>query len=388
MQLALRPYTTAGVVIAGASLITGTPMAAPLPDLQSPALRLTAGEGFFETWQDVFNTASANTTTLYNNFALAPFVGLQQAIVNQETLWQDVANGTTTVQDALTQIQDNLQTVGSAFAVVGADDATVSTVFSHTLDGLRGPIISLLPGFLPPDSGIDPTQVTDILQFLSSPLSAMLIGSLGPAISPLVALDNSFTDISNALSGDTPDFQAAFNDLLNIPANMVGGLLNGADLNLDALVPAINDAGVLPSGMEVTGLDFAFGGLLTPGLASGAGDGGTYTFPDGTTVDPVGGSIFNSIGINLTGVPILNNLDLQSVPIGPIAAQEMWSQIVGVLLGDGWDGKHAVQTPPIFGLPPIVVDDGGAAGASSDAFSGLLDGGTFGDLVSDVFSGI
>jgi hypothetical protein len=378
MQQALRPYVTAGVAVLGAGMIAVTPMTAASVVSQAPALRLTAGEGFFDTWQSVFDTASANAVQVANNFLIAPEVGLQQFIVNQETLWGDVANGTTTFQDALTQMQDTLQMLGSALTldVDTADDAGKAiwdAVTPHTLDGLRGLIITMLPGMLPADSEIDPEQVTGILQFLSSPLSAMLIGSLSPGISPLVALGNSITEISDALNGDTPDFEAAFNGLLNIPANMVNGFLNGADLNLDALLPAINDAGFLPEGMELTALDFAFGGLLSPGVAGGAGDQGTYTFDDGTTVDPVGGSIFNNLGLTLTGVPIIGELNLESVPIGPIAAMEQWSQVMGVLLGDEWDGKDAVQTPPLFGLDPIVTDDAGAGFAS-----------LFGDLLSDV----
>jgi len=374
----LRPYVTAGVAVLAGGMIAAVPMIAASTAGQSPALRLTAGEGFLETWQNVFDTASANATQLANNFLIAPDVGLQQFIVNQQALWGDVVNGTTTFQEALAQIQDNLQTLGSALTldVDTSDDAgkaIFDAVTPHTLDGLRSVIITLLPGMLPADSEIDPEQVTGILQFLSSPLSAMLIGSLSPGISPLVALGNSITEISDALNADTPDFEAAFNALLNIPANMVDGFLNGADLNLDALLPAINDAGFLPEGMELTALDFAFGGLLSPGVASGAGDQGTYTFPDGTTVDPVGGSLFNNVGLTLTGVPVLNELTLGSVPIGPIAAMEQWSQVVGVLLGDNWDGKDAVQTPPLFGLDPIVMDDAGSGVAS-----------LFGDLLADI----
>jgi len=201
----------------------------------------------------------------------------------------------------------------------------------------------------------------------------MLIGSLSPGISPLVALSNSITEISDALSAETPDFEAAFNGMLNIPANMVDGFLNGSDLDLDALLPAINDAGLLPEGMELTSLDFAFGGLLSPGVASGAGDQGDYVFDDGTVVDPVGGSIFNNLGLTLDGVPILGELNLDSVPIGPIAAMEQWSQVMGVLLGDNWDGKDAEQVPPLFGMDPMVLDDAGSGAAS-----------LFGDLLSDI----
>lgn len=375
MQQALRPYVTAGVAVLGAGMIAVTPMTAASVVAQSPALRLTAGEGFFDTWQNVFDTATANATTLYNNFALAPAVGLQQMIVNQQALWGEVADGTKSFDEALTQIQDNMAMLGSAFGLVGADEDTVGIVFDHTLDGDligHGTIADLLPGMLPEDADIDPDQVTDILHFLSSPMSAMLIGSMGPSISPLVAMVNSFTEISDAMTGETPDFEAAFNGMLNIPANMVNGFLNGADLDLGALVPAINDAGLLPEGMELTGLEFAFGGMLSPGV-SGAGDGGSYAFEDGTEVSAVGGSIFNSIGLSMSGAPIVGDLELDGHAIGPIAAMQVWSQTMGALLGDEWDGKGAEQVPPLFGLDPIGLDDAGSSVAS-----------LFGDLLSDI----
>ena len=49
------------------------------------------------------------------------------------------------------------------------------------------------------------------------------------------------------------------------------------------------------------------------------------------------------------------------------------SQVVGVLLGDNWGGKDAVQTPPLFGLGPIVRDDAGSGVAA-----------LFGDLLADI----
>ncbi len=90
MQSALRPYATAGVAIVGASVIAITPMAAPLPDTATVRdVALTAGDG---AWADVFNETSANLTQLLNNFSLAPFVGAQQALVNQDDFAQQLIN--------------------------------------------------------------------------------------------------------------------------------------------------------------------------------------------------------------------------------------------------------------------------------------------------------
>lgn len=236
----------------------------------------------------------------------------------------------------------------------------MNNTLNHTLDGLHKAIVSLLPSFLPPD--VDPDTVSGILNVLSSPASAMFMGAIGPVISPLVALGNDLAD----------------GNLLDIPADMLGGLLNGATLNLDALLPVINGADILPEGTSINSLDFAFGGLLSPGVVSVPG--APYSFPDGPDVAPVGGSLLNSLGLNITtelapGVPI--TLDIPSSGIGPLGAMEAWSQTIGVLLGDGWDGKNAEQVPPIFGLDPIVPPDAVPADAT-DALLGMLG-------LSDVF---
>ncbi|HYB35763.1 MAG TPA: hypothetical protein VEF72_08300, partial [Mycobacterium sp.] len=42
MQLALRPVISAGVALTAASMIAVTPVAPPLPDIQVPAVQLTA----------------------------------------------------------------------------------------------------------------------------------------------------------------------------------------------------------------------------------------------------------------------------------------------------------------------------------------------------------
>ncbi|MGH3970834.1 MAG: outer membrane porin GjpA, partial [Mycobacterium sp.] len=122
----LRPYATTGVAIAAASLIAVTPVAAPLPDIGTfRDVALTAGEDtasdLASPWTDVFNTASENATTLWDNFALAPAVGLQQALVNQSDLWQQFFNDPTssTLASVFQEMQTNLDNVLTGIGLQG-----------------------------------------------------------------------------------------------------------------------------------------------------------------------------------------------------------------------------------------------------------------------------
>ncbi len=359
MQQALPPYATAGVTIVGAGLIAVTPAVAPLPDLldvQSAAVQLTATG--FEAWTDQFNAAVANATTLYNNFALAPFVGLQQAIVNQQDFANGLQDGTLTTNDVAQQMQAHLDAILTGFTLQNATTDTVNSVVQHTISATDAEampptfghdlLFLLLPALLPADQA---ATITPIVDFLASPLSGIIIGELGPFISPWVALINSIG------AGDN------FSDIL---ANTVGAFFNGATLDLSGLIPLIEQSGLLPMPEgTLTHLDFAFGGLLSPGTVQPIYD---LADGDGTVVDSVpavGGSIFNSLGLGLNaaalGIPL--QLTIDSEPVGPIGASLGWGQAVGALLGSGWDGKgHVTVTPPLFGLPliPADMDDGGA----------------------------
>lgn len=333
------PFATASVVLLGIGLVAITPVAGVpvLPDVQSPAVLLT------DAWTDVFNTTSANATTLLNNFFEAPGVALQQAIANQAGFAQQVLDDPSNINAVTEQFQENLHSVLTGYGLQNADSATTATVLAHTLDhsGLADGHLTLfgeIPGYLPAD---EVSTITPIINFLASPASGIIMGELGPLISPWVALMNSISD------GDT------FSDTLT---NMVGAFFNGADLNLDSLLTTINGLGLFPAGMAMTNLDIAFGGLLSTGGV-------------GLNSLGVGGSIFNSVGIDFSGVPAVETLDAPSQAIGPLGAWEGWAQTIAALIG--WDGSGS----PLAGVTlPLIPDDGGAAAsAASDAFTWLQD---------------
>jgi len=362
VQLASHPsWVTAGVALVGATSIAAIPMAHPLPDLldlQSRAVRLTSGLDPLTAWVDQFNEASANATILADDFGLAPGVGLQQAIVNQVGFLDQVINDPSSLSTVLTDFGNNLDTVLSSLFLVDASDSTVKTVQLGTLNGFHSLLTIVLPDELP---AADTPAVEAILNVLSSPASGILIGDLGPFISPWVAGLNSIEAIVGALqSGDTT---AALQDLLDAPANFVGAFFNGATLNLDALLPLLDQLNILPPDDAPTALSYAFGGLFSPGdVITGPyeffGSTGTEV---GAPVTDVGGSMLNSLGITASGVPITGE------PVGPISSLEGFSHIVAALLGaTGWDGKGTTTpVPPLSTLTFPTLDGSSASDAAS-----------------------
>lgn len=282
------------------------------PPLNLPAARdvaLTADVDFLGAWQDAFNTASDNADKV-NDFFTAGSTALSQAISdNPDALtdnWDDVVTATTFSGDDLFPFPPDPDSL-----TIPVLSQTLNNLHLLTFLGMHG--WPILPGVEFPEV---PAEIMPLINSAASPLSGALIGALGPAIAPWVALSNSFTDISDALSGDTADWDTALQNLIDIPANMVNGFLNGATLDLDSLLPML--AGQLPEGIEIDHLSVALGGLFTPGQV-------------GNYLDP-GGSIFNSLGLALGGDM---SVSFDGEAVGPIAALGEMAQVIADVLGGG-----------------------------------------------------
>ncbi|KKB97292.1 outer membrane porin GjpA [Mycolicibacter arupensis] len=374
VQQTLRPYVTAGIAIVGCGLIAATPVAAQqvgVPTIRDVALTAGGLPDMLAPWTAVYNQAAENATILAQNYFLAPGVAFQQIMANQSQYWQSVLDDPSTIPTVMQQIQSNLDAVMTGYTLQDASAETIETVNFHTLSGSdlndfalgHDLLYQLLPQFLPADMA---ESVTPIVNYLASPASAILMGSIGPWLSPWVALMNSIQE------GDS------FGQIMASPLD---GFLNGAKLDLGFLLPLLANSGLLPEGTNITHLDFALGGLLSTGSVAV----GPYQVTDqgGDVVDvhAVGGSIFNSLGISLeTGILPGVPLAIESYGVGPIAAMQAWGQTVGALLGSGWEGKGPIEvSPPWPGIGfPIVpddfFDDGGAGMAASTDFFGDLAG--------------
>lgn len=352
MQQALRPFVTTGVALVGASLIAVTPVTAPPPDIQMrdvaliadavPALDL-GGIDPITAWQDVFNTTVANAQTV--------FAALSEG--NTE-LFQAIAADPSALFNPTTA-----QELFNAATFLGGDQKTfLDPLSAHTLDGngIHGILYDALTGQFPASLFPTPPEpIPEIVNFLSSPLSGLLIGSplgpglfieLGPLVSPLVALLNSIEAVFNALSGPNADPTTALDDLINTPANVVNGYFNGATLDLSPLIPFIEQLNLipLPEGSTINDLSFAFGGLFSPGEVAT----GVSAVPDG-----VGGSIFNSVGIDLTTVisGVTLGLDAPGAGVGPIGAIAGLPDILaGVLTGSIFDSAASAAAPDLLSV--------------------------------------
>lgn len=383
MQQTLRPYVTAGIAIVGSGLIAATPVATPLANI--PTVRdvaLTADGGLpdlMAPWTEVFNKASENATILTQNYLIGPGVAFQQFLANQTQFWQSVLDDPSKIPGVMQQIQHNLDAVMTGYTLQNASAETIATVNFHTLSGSdlttfalgHDLLFQLLPQFLPAD--MDTSLITPIVNFMASPLSGIIMGALGPSISPWIAMMDSIQDGDN---------------LNQIMASWMDGYLNGATLDLGFLLPLIADSGFLPPGTEITGLNFALSGLLTPGSVSV----GPYEVTDqaGNLVEvpAVGGSMFNGLGITLTTSILPIPINIEGHAVGPIAAWEAWGQTVGALLGSGWTGKDPLPvSPPWPGinfptLPDDFFDDGGTTTDPGDSAASALAGVDLSDIVN------
>ncbi|WP_370061574.1 outer membrane porin GjpA [Mycobacterium sp. MAA66] len=352
MGSTVRPLLTTSVGVAGAAVIALSPVAPPLPDiyhpslpeLRSSAVAFAAGFDPLAPWISAFETAQANATKIGDVFFQAPAVALQQILVNQSKYLGEILRNPGTIGSVLGQIGHDVQTAIDTSVVVGADSATRTDALAGSIDTLHNLALLTLPTFLK----LNPqaiSAVKNIMSFAASPLSGVLIGLLGPALSPAVALGQSLQSFVSHLTGPTPNLGAAVQDLVNIPANMVGAFLNGANVNLSALAPLVNRSGILLSGVSVNSLQLNLGGL----------------FSTGSTQDGIGGSIFNSLAMGVTAqilVPITLNIPGQRV--GPLAALTRLSQLIAKALG--WSGKG---NP----LGSVALPAAGAAAAGAKSLS-------------------
>ncbi|MGB3334524.1 MAG: outer membrane porin GjpA [Mycobacterium sp.] len=360
MSGSARSWIPAGLALAllSAGTVAVTPVTPFTPDLRSQAVQLTAGEiDPITPWVDAFNTASANITALTDFFFEAPAATLQQTIVNETGYFGQFIQDPGSIGDIFTQIRDHLQTASESFLLGGAPDDVISATLPHTLEAAHTQLYNLLPFVLQAFLQLDPDTVDSIMttvDYLASPLSGVLIGMIGPLVSPIVELVNSIQEITDALNSDSPDFTAAFNDLINIPANLTNAFLNGSTLDLSGLLPLLSEEGILPEGVTFTSLGIAFGGLLTPGATDG-------TIPDNLGI---GGSLFNSVAFVMES-PLPAGIG--GVPVGPIGAWESLSQILAGAFG--WDGTGNPLTDLTFPtfpteLPADVGDPGDALGTA------------------------
>ena len=145
MQLALRPYVTAGIALVGASVIAVTPIAPP-STVHMPAVNLTASiDNPIQVFAPVVDAAGSWITRTIQSEIANPFPILQQIATNQITtaagVLQAVQAGAKGVGELAAGLPAALQAAGAKLAVGdvnGAIDAIISSGLNPILGMITG----------------------------------------------------------------------------------------------------------------------------------------------------------------------------------------------------------------------------------------------------------
>lgn len=272
MQLALRPYVTTGVAIAGAALVsvnTAVPMAVlkpaevrhELPNVAHHPVQLTAGPDFFAPYVDLFNNTATNLVAM-----------------GSDNGWGNLLEQIFTDPSSLSRLPE---------------------------------VFDFLTEVMPSISGSDPITI------LLSPILTIGMGIIGP----LVTLNDAWQDILDQIFNPADPLDP-FAAIFTAPAVLLNAYLNGTS-SIDVLgieIPAFN--GILVPG-QILDIDMTAGDLVD-GL-----DLGDHTVADlldqiGIGTMPVAGmltGLLDTLGLgDQTPVDVLDTLGLGDQQISSVLA--------------------------------------------------------------------
>lgn len=288
MNISVRSYLTAGVAAVGASAIALTPvMVTPtLPEVQIPAVHAVTADvalaaNPIDRWFEVFEATAANVEDLVALVAAAPAPIAEQiiknAIANGKYVlagWKDASQW---VVDGVTAIPTALKTA-AALLVDGEVEAAVSAALEPLLTiGLSAllfldPVIGVLsPGWSTPE------DVRGVFNNLAAVANTIISGDTllavamvagGLLLSPVNALAHTAQQVVDGIKDGK--LGEAVNAVLNIPADLVDAVLNGAGVInfLGAKIPA---PGLLSVDKGLSGGLFATVQVLRENIAKALG---------------------------------------------------------------------------------------------------------------------
>ena len=341
-QLAARTYLTAGIAALGAGAIAlssvqpVTGYAAPVQHriVADPAnLLLASSFDPITPWVDTITNSIDNIGALIGFAFEKPFPILQTVIANIGTYFGELTSGNAglipgqifgNIQKLFTAPWDEGEVAELPIGPTGSGNTSPipsGTYLSNTTPaapvGAIGPLglnqtinqfmvdgLFTTPCQTSGDCGIW-TTLGAATTFLGSYGAGALLGLLGPVLSPVAALINSVTAIVDAI--EASDFIGAIDEIVNIPANLVNGFLNGALLDLTPLVNQIVEPGSLP----VDEIGLRLGGLITGPMPT---DGSLVPDSANPPTTFSGGTGFDTVYVRQ------GQISFPGLPVGPIGS--------------------------------------------------------------------
>ena len=360
MQLALRPYITAGVALVGAAVIVASPVAPTPPDIQvaAPAVQLSA-----VTYAEVLQKALDNAGILLTTALNPPAPILSQIVQNQIDSISAIATGlgetVTGFFDALAELPTALTAAFNALTdgnVVGAVNILLDAALA-----LVGPVFSSL---IPPivNAINQPVQnLAKVIGYLLTPANITLLAQslLAPVVSGAGATGVAIQGVVDALGAGSPG--DTLNALITAPAVILDGLLNGGygpDFGMPpvfsvfagGILSSLGDFPVVITRGPIADLlsirqDIA--GLIGPSTSAAAA---TPQAGDGTSEGSVFGSRDRLVDLNAFGDGISNSLSA----LNPFSTDQGNKQV-------GTDGENSGPQTPLgrwTKLTPQSLTDG------------------------------
>jgi hypothetical protein len=265
MNVAVRPYATAGVALLGASVIAISPLAPPMPGAQalqrtvsSVGVELSAAVNPIENWVQVFQKSAANLGAIGQQIAADPAPILSQIVANQIAAFEDLKtrfdSNAGTIKLILDGAPNAIATARGQLQsgdIVGAFDTFNNQIVIplalagvQAVSDLTRPLVSTVNNFAKAFATI-PDAVFQVILPMTFPL-----------VSTINAAVQATQDVYDGVVAGDP--AAVINTLVNLPANLVNGFLNGSG----TILGFINAPGLL------TPYDPNFGFLASGPIAS------------------------------------------------------------------------------------------------------------------------
>ncbi len=235
MQVSVRSYLTAGVAFVGAGAIALTPIQ-PLERTvelraavtHSANVALTSTQNPIQLWLDVLQTSAGNVGALGQAVLANPAPVLGQAIKNQigygRAVFEGLEGGVNQALDALKTLPASIRDSLTYFAAGNIVDGVQSL-----LNPVMGVGLAVLLPIVPIVESISAMaqNLANIVGTIANPSTvlAIVLSIGGPILSAVNAVVEQAQDVVDGLKGG--NLGNVIKAVLNIPAALVGAILNG-----------------------------------------------------------------------------------------------------------------------------------------------------------------
>ncbi|CRZ18209.1 hypothetical protein [Mycolicibacterium neworleansense] len=239
MQVAARPYLTAGVAFLGAGAIAISPVAPPMPDITVPAIasahvELSAATSAFEAYVALITNTVTNLQTTIAAELDNPVPILRQVIANQISTATNLGEGLQGAAEGLANILDPANPFGIPAqlqqALTDLLAGNITGAVNNAWGALLSPVLNAGLPLLEPITAAIRQPIQNLLNVVDTQLAVVLplLGALNVGYVTVTTAAQVGQDIVDSIRAGDP--LGVANAMLGGPAVITDAFLNGGDL--------------------------------------------------------------------------------------------------------------------------------------------------------------